>query len=62
MRAWTRPHITVPAGFAGGMPVGLSFMARAWEEPKLLRLATSFEHARQARRPPRFVELPFVSR
>jgi amidase len=56
------PHITVPAGFAGGMPIGMSFMARAWQEPTLLRLASAFEHATSARRPPRFVELPFVDR
>ena len=56
------PHITVPAGFARGLPIGMSFMARAWQEPKLLRYAYAFEHATQARRAPRFVELPFVDR
>ena len=49
------PHLTVPAGFVEELPVGLSFMASAWEEPKLLRLGHAFERAVGARRPPRFL-------
>ncbi|HEX9082756.1 MAG TPA: amidase [Holophagaceae bacterium] len=48
------PHITVPAGFAFGLPVGLSFVAGPWQEPQLLTLAYAFEQYRNARRPPRF--------
>ncbi|WLT32784.1 amidase [Geothrix sp. PMB-07] len=48
------PHITVPAGFAFGLPVGLSFVAGPWQEGLLLKLAHAFEQATHARRGPRF--------
>jgi amidase len=46
------PHVTVPMGQVAGLPVGLSFFAGAWSEPRLLDLAHSFESIAQARRPP----------
>jgi amidase len=49
------PIINVPAGFASGLPVGISFMGTAFSEPKLIKLASGFEHATQVRRPPTFI-------
>ena len=50
------PHVTVPMGQTWGLPVGLSFIAGAWSEPVLLRLAYAYEQAAQARKPPAFRE------
>ncbi|MEP7064778.1 MAG: amidase [Gemmatimonadota bacterium] len=46
------PSITVPAGYAFGLPVGISFFGRAWSDAKLIRIAYAFEQAANARRPP----------
>ena len=40
------PHITVPMGRVGPLPVGLSFIGRAWSEASLLSLAFAYEQRR----------------
>jgi amidase len=48
------PHITVPAGYVRGLPVGISFVGRAWSEPTLIKLAYGYEQATKHRHPPTF--------
>jgi amidase len=46
-------HITVPAGQAFGLPIGLSFFAGQWSEPALIKYAYAFEQATKARSAPK---------
>jgi amidase len=55
------PIVSVPAGDIQGLPVAINFIGTAWSEPKLLKLAYSFEQATKHRKTPRFLptlELP----
>ncbi|MEZ5331937.1 MAG: amidase [Thermoanaerobaculia bacterium] len=49
------PHVTVPAGFVAGLPVGLSIFGGAWSEPALLGYAYAFERATRHRQAPGFL-------
>jgi len=49
-------------GFLFGLPVGLSFIGRAWSESVLVRLAFAFERATHHRRPPRFLRTADLAR
>jgi amidase len=49
------PSISVPAGFAHELPIGLSFVGRAWSEAKLIALAYAFEQKTKHRRAPKFL-------
>ena len=49
------PNITVPAGFAKELPIGISFFGKAWTEETLIKFAYAFEQATKARRKPKFM-------
>jgi len=48
------PHLTVPAGLADGLPIGLSFVGPAWSEARLLGYGHAYEQATRLRREPRY--------
>lgn len=49
------PSITVPMGYIDELPVGISFISKAWQEPLLIEIAYSYEQATKHRRAPRFI-------
>jgi amidase len=48
------PNINVPAGYAWGLPLGISFFGAAHSEALLIKLAYAFEQATRHRRQPQF--------
>jgi amidase len=50
------PSLSVPMGFAYGLPVNLSFIGPAWSEPTLIKAAYSFEQATKHRQKPRYLQ------
>jgi amidase len=53
------PNISVPVGFAYGLPIGMSIFGAAWSEAKLIGIAYAYEQASKHRAPPKF--LPTLS-
>ncbi|GAA3883170.1 amidase family protein [Saccharothrix violaceirubra] len=49
------PNVSVPAGFVGELPVGVSFFAGYRADVKVLRFAAAFESEARARRAPRYL-------
>ena len=49
------PNITIPMGQVHGLPVGISFFAEAFSEPKLLSFAYAFEQSTKHRKAPEFI-------
>lgn len=49
------PAVTVPFAQVFGLPVGVTFVGRAWSDARLLALAADFEAQTRARRAPRFL-------
>lgn len=50
------PHVTIPAGFVQGLPVGLSFVGAAWSEARPIGFAYAYEQAARARQPPTYAK------
>jgi amidase len=49
------PSITVPAGWAHGLPVGIVLFGAKWSEPTLISIAYSFEQHAKVWQPPKFL-------
>jgi amidase len=50
------PSINVPLGFVFDLPVGLTFLGRAFSEPELLAVAYAYEQLSKNRKAPAFIE------
>ena len=50
------PSVTIPMGAINGLPIGLSFMGKAWDEGNLIGLGYAFEQATKGRTVPKFLK------
>lgn len=51
------PHITVPMGYAHGLPVGISFISSAYKEADIITLGYAYEQASKKRVKPEFKDV-----
>lgn len=51
------PHITVPMGYAHGLPIGLSFISTAYKEGDIIKLGYAYEQASKKRVAPEFKDV-----
>jgi amidase len=49
------PSVTVPAGEAFGLPVGVTFLSTAWTEPALIKMAYAFAQGTHQRKVPTLI-------
>jgi amidase len=49
------PHITLPMGMLHELPVGISFIADAYQEEEIINIAYAFEQATLQRKAPKFI-------
>jgi amidase len=49
------PHITLPMGMLHDLPVGISFIADAYQEEEIIKIAYAFEQATMQRKAPKFI-------
>lgn len=49
------PHVTVPMGLVHGLPIGLTFIGKEFQEGDLIALSYSYEQASKKRKAPQFM-------
>ena len=57
------PSITLPMGLLNELPVGISFLGKAYSEPQLISMAYSYEQVSKNRTAPKFLKtVPIIEK